>query len=37
VLILRHRGVEVGRFVNTMELAEVRPAIVAIVGESEAD
>ncbi|MFO0819391.1 MAG: hypothetical protein U1A77_15700 [Pirellulales bacterium] len=37
VLILRHRGAEVGRFVNTMELAEVRPAIVAIVGESEAD
>lgn len=31
VLILRHRGAEVERFVNTMELDEVRPAIVAIV------
>ncbi len=32
VLILRHRGTEVGRFVNTMEADEVRPAIEAILG-----
>lgn len=30
VLILRHRGTEVGRFVNTMELDEIRPAMAAI-------
>ncbi len=30
VLILRHRGKEIERFVNTMELDEVRPAISAI-------
>lgn len=32
VLILRHRGAEVGRFVNTMGLEELRPAIAAIAG-----
>lgn len=32
VLILRHRGVEIDRFVNTMDVDEVRPAIAAIVG-----
>lgn len=32
VLILRHRGTEVGRFVNTMRLEELRPAISAIAG-----
>lgn len=32
VLILRHRGAELGRFVNTMGLEEVRPAIAAIAG-----
>lgn len=32
VLILRHRGRELGRFVNTMELDEVRPEIEAIAG-----
>lgn len=31
-LILRHRGKEIGRFVNTMEIDEVRPAIKAITG-----
>jgi hypothetical protein len=32
VLILRHRGAEVARFVNTMGSEEVRPAIAAIAG-----
>lgn len=32
VLILRHRGAEVGRFVNTLGLEEVRPAIAAVAG-----
>lgn len=32
VLILRHRGAEVSRFVNTMGLEEIRPAIAAIAG-----
>lgn len=31
VLILRHRGQEVDRFVNTMEIDEVRPAIIRLV------
>lgn len=32
LLILRHRGRELGRFVNTMELDEVRPALEAATG-----
>jgi hypothetical protein len=31
VLILRHRGQELGRFVNTVEADEVRPAITAAI------
>lgn len=33
VLILRHRGTEVKRFVNTMEVEEVRPALQAIANQ----
>lgn len=32
VLILRHRGAEVSRFVNAMGFEEIRPAIAAIAG-----
>jgi len=31
VLILRHRGQEIGRFVNALGVEEVRPAVAAVI------